>query len=185
MGGTDGHPRDVVTQPGKHLLPHDAHTFRLIRLDDETLDEGVDDDGDGLSDNQGDCEDTDPSIRPGTLDIPGDGIDQAMETALICRREERRDEAYLRRLLTIARDEQRRRQVKPPARQRGLIEPLSERELEVLRLIAAGHTNAAIAGELYVVVGTVKAHANNIYGKLGVRNRVQAINRARELGLVD
>ena len=65
-----------------------------------------------------------------------------------------------------------------------LIEPLTERELEVLRLIAEGLTNRQIAERLSVVVGTVKAHNNSIYGKLGARNRVQALARGRELGLL-
>ena len=65
-----------------------------------------------------------------------------------------------------------------------LIEPLSEREIEVLRLIAAGSSNAEIGEKLYIAVGTVKRHINNIYGKLGVESRTQAIARARELGLL-
>ncbi|MHB1134871.1 MAG: LuxR C-terminal-related transcriptional regulator [Chloroflexota bacterium] len=66
----------------------------------------------------------------------------------------------------------------------GLVEPLSERELEILRLIAAGRANAEIAAALVITLGTAKWHAFNIYGKLGVRSRTQAIARARELGLV-
>jgi LuxR family maltose regulon positive regulatory protein len=65
-----------------------------------------------------------------------------------------------------------------------LIEPLSERELEVLRLITAGLTNREIADELVIVVGTVKGHVNHIYRKLEVTNRVQAVSRARELKLL-
>ncbi|RIK40389.1 MAG: hypothetical protein DCC55_15215 [Chloroflexi bacterium] len=61
---------------------------------------------------------------------------------------------------------------------------LSERELEVLRLLAAGHSNQEIANALVVTLSTVKAHCNNIYSKLDVRNRLQAIGRARELGLL-
>jgi LuxR family maltose regulon positive regulatory protein len=66
-----------------------------------------------------------------------------------------------------------------------LVEPLSERELEVLRLIAAGLSNAEIAQELVITVGTVKRHINHIYGKLDVRSRTQAIAKARELRLLD
>jgi LuxR family maltose regulon positive regulatory protein len=65
-----------------------------------------------------------------------------------------------------------------------LVEPLSERELEVLRLIADGHSNQAIADRLVVAVSTIKKHVNNIYGKLGVQSRTQALLRARELTLL-
>jgi len=65
-----------------------------------------------------------------------------------------------------------------------LVEPLSERELEVLRLIAAGLKNREIADELVITLGTVKSHINSIYGKLGVGTRVQAIERARALGIL-
>jgi LuxR family transcriptional regulator, maltose regulon positive regulatory protein len=65
-----------------------------------------------------------------------------------------------------------------------LIEPLTERELEVLRLICAGKSNQEIADELFIALDTVKRHANNLYGKLGVKRRAQAIIEARKLGLV-
>ncbi len=65
-----------------------------------------------------------------------------------------------------------------------LIEALSERELEVLRLIAAGKSNREIASELFLAVGTVKKHANNIFGKLGVQSRTRALARARELSIL-
>ncbi|HCI82175.1 MAG TPA: hypothetical protein DHW02_21085 [Ktedonobacter sp.] len=65
-----------------------------------------------------------------------------------------------------------------------LFDPLSLREREVLHLIADGRKNREIADELVVVTGTVKAHINMIYQKLGVTNRVQAITRARSLGLL-
>ena len=65
-----------------------------------------------------------------------------------------------------------------------LIEPLSKRELEVLRLLAIGHTNQAVADELIIAVSTVKKHVNNIFGKLGVGSRTQAVSRARELDLM-
>lgn len=68
--------------------------------------------------------------------------------------------------------------------QAALVEPLSERELEVLRLIADGYGNQQIAEELYLSLSTVKWHLSNIYGKLGVNKRVQAISRARELKLI-
>lgn len=70
----------------------------------------------------------------------------------------------------------------PPAN--ALVDPLTERELDVLRLLAQGLTNRQIAERLTVVIGTVKAHNNSIYSKLGAGNRVQALARARELGLI-
>ena len=65
-----------------------------------------------------------------------------------------------------------------------LIEPLSARELEVLQLIAEGYANAEIAARLYITLATVKTHINNIYGKLGVGSRTQAVAKARGLGLL-
>ncbi len=65
-----------------------------------------------------------------------------------------------------------------------LVEPLSEREIEVLRLIAEGLANAEIADKLVIAQGTVKRHTNNIYGKLGVTSRTQAVARGRELNLL-
>jgi LuxR family transcriptional regulator, maltose regulon positive regulatory protein len=64
------------------------------------------------------------------------------------------------------------------------LEPLSGREVEVLELVAAGRSNAEIARELFLSVGTVKAHVHHIFGKLLVRNRSQAVARARELRLL-
>jgi LuxR family transcriptional regulator, maltose regulon positive regulatory protein len=61
---------------------------------------------------------------------------------------------------------------------------LSERELEVLRLVAAGRPNREIAGELYVAVDTVKKHLTHIFAKLGASNRTEATARARDLGLL-
>jgi len=64
------------------------------------------------------------------------------------------------------------------------IEPLSEREREVLQHIATGLTNQEIADRLYLSLYTVKAHVRNIYDKLGVGNRTQAVARARELEML-
>ena len=66
----------------------------------------------------------------------------------------------------------------------GLVPPLTERELEVLHLLATGSSNRAIADELVVAVDTVKSHVTHILDKLGVANRTQAVTRARELGLL-
>jgi LuxR family maltose regulon positive regulatory protein len=66
----------------------------------------------------------------------------------------------------------------------GLLEPLSARELEVLRLLGAGRSNQAIAGELVITLDTVKRHVSHILDKLGTANRTQAVARARELGLL-
>jgi DNA-binding CsgD family transcriptional regulator len=68
--------------------------------------------------------------------------------------------------------------------QEQLEDPLSERELEVLSILASGKTNSEAARDLFVSVGTVKSHTGNIYRKLGARNRADALNRARSLGLI-
>jgi LuxR family maltose regulon positive regulatory protein len=66
----------------------------------------------------------------------------------------------------------------------GLVEPLSEREIEVLSLVAKGLSNADITRKLYISLGTVKWHINHIFAKLGVKNRTQAINKAKELEMI-
>ena len=71
--------------------------------------------------------------------------------------------------------------VSPPAKIQQLIEPLSARELEVLQLLERGYANQAIADELIIALSTVKKHLINIYGKLSVNSRTQALTRAREL----
>jgi len=86
-------------------------------------------------------------------------------------------------------DERRTMKIEPPNHRSSLIvhplvELLSERELEVLRLIADGHSNQAIATRLVVAVSTIKKHVNNLYGKLDVQSRTQALARARELHLL-
>lgn len=65
-----------------------------------------------------------------------------------------------------------------------LVEPLSEREIEVLRLVTVGMSNREIAQKLIISAGTAKTHIHNLCGKLGVHNRTEAAMRARELGLV-
>jgi LuxR family maltose regulon positive regulatory protein len=71
-----------------------------------------------------------------------------------------------------------------PSQAAGLVEPLTEREVELLGLIAAGLSNQEIAGRLFISLPTVKWHTNNIYSKLGVRNRIQAVAQARALGIL-
>jgi DNA-binding CsgD family transcriptional regulator len=65
-----------------------------------------------------------------------------------------------------------------------LVEPLSERELEVLRMIDLGLTNQEIAAQLVLAQSTVKTHINNIYGKLGVQTRTQAVKKSREMHII-
>lgn len=74
----------------------------------------------------------------------------------------------------------------PPARpfQEQLTEPLSERELEILKLLAQGANNRQIASQLFLAEGTVKNYVSAILAKLGVEDRTQAALRARELGLL-
>jgi LuxR family maltose regulon positive regulatory protein len=74
--------------------------------------------------------------------------------------------------------------LRPDAKLVGLLDQLSDRELEVLRLIASGCSNKEIADELVIAVGTVKRHTANIFQKLDAANRTQAVARARELGLL-
>jgi len=64
-----------------------------------------------------------------------------------------------------------------------LIEPLSDREREIVSLISAGASNREIANTLFLAEGTVKNHVTNILGKLGVRDRTQAALKAKEMGL--
>ena len=67
----------------------------------------------------------------------------------------------------------------------GLVEPLSERELEILKLISQGLNNKQIAVRLHLAGGTVKNYVSNILNKLGVTDRTQAALRGKELGLLD
>jgi DNA-binding NarL/FixJ family response regulator len=76
--------------------------------------------------------------------------------------------------------------IAPPARpaDAGLIEPLSEREIEVLRLVAQGYSNREIAQQIFLAEGTVKNYVTTLLQKIGVRDRTQAALRGRELGLL-
>ena len=94
--------------------------------------------------------------------------------------------AYARKLLAAFYQEQAERPAPLAKTSQGnaLTELLSERELEVLHLVAAGWSNQEIADKLVISVRTVKKHVENIHGKLGVSNRTQAAVRARELNLL-
>lgn len=70
------------------------------------------------------------------------------------------------------------------AQNEGLIEPLSNRELEILNLVAKGKNNREIAADLVIAEGTVKNHLSSILGKLGARDRIQAVLKARELTII-
>jgi LuxR family maltose regulon positive regulatory protein len=93
---------------------------------------------------------------------------------------------YVRRLLAafpIA-DPAQPTSAPPRDAERDWVEPLSKRELEVLQLLAAGLTNREIAVRLFLSLNTVKGHNRNIYGKLNVHSRTQAVARAQSLGLL-
>lgn len=70
------------------------------------------------------------------------------------------------------------------ARMPGLVVPLTEREMEVLRLMAAGRRNQEIADEIFVSLNTTKKHVTHILDKLGAHNRTEAVDRSRQLGLI-
>jgi LuxR family maltose regulon positive regulatory protein len=95
---------------------------------------------------------------------------------------------YSARLLAAIAGERRRRVGEPPLSTtpaaHGLIEPLSQRELDVLRLFDSDLSGPDIARELVVALSTVRTHTKSIYGKLGVSSRHAAIKRAGELGLI-
>jgi len=76
------------------------------------------------------------------------------------------------------------REVRTPESPEALAEPLTERETEVLKLIARGKANKQIASEMFVAMSTVKTHVNNLYRKLGVSSRTQAALYAVRVGLV-
>ena len=67
---------------------------------------------------------------------------------------------------------------------RGIVDPLTARELEVLGMLATGRSNQAIASDLVVTVDTVKKHVSHVLDKLGAANRTEAVARARELELI-
>ena len=68
--------------------------------------------------------------------------------------------------------------------QSGLIEPLSDREIDVIQLIAKGLTNQEISNKLFLSMHTVKTHTRNIYSKLGAHHRAEAVAKARAFGIL-
>jgi LuxR family maltose regulon positive regulatory protein len=114
-------------------------------------------------------------------------VDEGAAIVALLRRAAARGVAcdYVCKLLAALGDEAAGRRL-PAAAAAGapLVEPLSERELEVLRLMAIGLSNQEMAEQLVLAVGTIKAHVHHILGKLAVRNRAQALARARELHLL-
>ncbi len=91
---------------------------------------------------------------------------------------------YITRLLVASGEQPSASAAVPTPRSTVLVEPLTERELEVLHLIAAGASNEEIAEQLVIAIGTVKRHVSNIFGKLTVSNRTQAVARAQAIGLL-
>ena len=92
---------------------------------------------------------------------------------------------YTGKLLAACEDEEHEGEdtsYRPPAQP--LIEPLSQRELEVLHLMAQGLSNQEMSERLFLALDTVKGHNRKIFGKLQVQRRTEAVARARELGLL-
>jgi ATP/maltotriose-dependent transcriptional regulator MalT len=92
---------------------------------------------------------------------------------------------YTGKLLAVCAAEEHKREdtsYRPPAQP--LLEPLSQRELEVLHLMAAGLSNQEMSERLFLALDTVKGHNRKIFGKLQVQRRTEAVARARELGLL-
>jgi LuxR family maltose regulon positive regulatory protein len=96
---------------------------------------------------------------------------------------------YIRRVLEIGGEASRFPETnsagRPQPAKEGLIEPLSNREKDVLILMAEGLSNPEIAARLFLSPNTLKAHTQHIFGKLGVHNRIQAIRKARELNILE
>jgi len=115
-------------------------------------------------------------------------VDEGLPMALLLREALRHGTApdYIRRLLAAFPGEQpvQADTTTSQADLSEMVEPLSKRELEVLQRIAEGLTNREIADRLYLSLNTVKVHTRNIYGKLNVHSRTQAIARSQELGLL-
>lgn len=110
-------------------------------------------------------------------DAPAKKLVEAIETAA-------RGETFLQPSIAakVVAEITRQTSVKRPAEM--LVEPLTSRELDILRLLAGGMSNHEIADELVISEGTVKNHVTNILGKLGVRDRTQAALKAKEMRLL-
>ena len=111
-------------------------------------------------------------------DVPLDRLVEAIRAAA-------RGESFLQPSIAakVVAEFTRLSQARPPALD-NLLEPLSNREREVLRQLASGKSNKEIASALDIAEGTVKNHMTNVLGKLGVLDRTQAALKARELGLI-
>jgi DNA-binding NarL/FixJ family response regulator len=111
--------------------------------------------------------------------------DVSSETLVAAVRSAARGEAFLQPAITTkVVSELQRRTARRAAGAQPLAEPLSERELQILELLAQGATNREIGAALVIAEGTVKNHLTNILGKLGARDRAQAVLLARDLGLI-
>jgi LuxR family maltose regulon positive regulatory protein len=91
---------------------------------------------------------------------------------------------YISKILAVFETEEQKHAGESSTSSQPLIEPLSKRELEVLNLIAQGLSNREISERLFLALSSVKGHNRNIFGKLGVHRRTEAVARARELGLL-
>jgi LuxR family maltose regulon positive regulatory protein len=112
-------------------------------------------------------------------------LDEDLPLVDLLRRSSFPQQQFVEKLLAYAVQDYSRSAPEETGKKASLLsEPLSEREEEILRYIESGLTNREIADRCYIALSTVKTHINNIYGKLDVRNRTQALARARELSLL-
>jgi len=98
--------------------------------------------------------------------------------------ENEKNKAYINKLLPAFSDSMAKANLEKPSIPQSIVDSLSDRELQVLTLVASGKSNQEIADELVIALGTVKRHVYNIYGKLGVKNRTECVAQARELHLL-
>ena len=113
-------------------------------------------------------------------------VDMGPAMAALLKRTASRGRAstYMGRLLAAFGDKQLHGVASYAPQMQPLVEPLTERELEVLQLLAEELSNAEIGQRLFISLPTVKSHTRNIYGKLGVHSRKQAVAQARALGIL-